>query len=202
MDREQIVSQLPKLMQRILERAEDTRFTLTLPSIQGEHVYATDGRIMARLSVGDLGDDVRRAIDQQKDKPPKMSPMADWDGQCYSEEPIALDRLDLPDLTPQKCTRCDGDGHRDRECGECGSPYEWECPDCDGVGEIRRESVPIEVAPGIHLNNYLTAVLSEAGALLFASKLGGYAKPVRFTCPDGIEGLVMQMRVDAVEAAK
>lgn len=211
MDREQIVSQLPKLMQRILERAESRKFKTTGPGVVGDKVYVTDGRIMARLGVARIDDNVRQAIDQADYRLPKgADTVLAWDAEGYSKEPILLDGLDLPDTTPRICSRCDGAPYETRVCSECGSEHEWECPACNGEGKVFRDTVPIEIAPGIHLGAELAAMLADAKAELFARPDAEHqpqpaivrAPPLRFKCPDGVEGLVMRMKVGVKDNQK
>jgi hypothetical protein len=192
------------------------------PFAIGDHVYATDGRIVVRTGadpdVADLlpaapeGRRFPRADRPDKDGSDRWAP----DREAGPTPPPALDALPkCPECggrgyfaVASPCPACGGEG--DEPCPHCGEPSP--CRRCSGRGRIPAgtcvacfgsgidEDSPgfAEVGGGIVLGTGHLAILRRHGAVLYlprTAERGGRPMPVRFVVPGspGVEGLVMPM---------
>jgi hypothetical protein len=193
---------------------EALRYSLGLPFVRGDWVYATDGRILVRVrstpevaALLPLGDRRVPEVEFYFDAAP-----------AYAPEPVtfAVDE-------PEKCGECDGKGRLPaRRCNECGGSGETicsccgqdrNCPDCDGKGRIHAGpchdckgtgydfdetsySHAVTFANGTKLGQRYAWLLNQHKAEVFLPvrpKTSVVIDPVRFTALGDVVGFVMPL---------
>lgn len=218
-------SQTPEQVLEIIKRfcaKENSRYAISEPFVQGDHVYGTNGRWAARAPL-ELCAAPRERTPDDMTTPPAHE--LGWNSELFTEwpEPIS-DKLPIrvrkpckacegTQLTSQtKCNQCGGRGSD--VCPECGGPDGDECEKCDGTGKVWEAGVGdactdcdgrgycfeeemIVFSTGVCVNRDFVADLKELGAKLHPTRpsnesLEHRAKPVRFTI-GVIEGLVMPL---------
>ena len=115
---------------------DSIRININKPFSKGEYTYATDGRIMVRVSkIEGIGEQEK----SDKFKPVNPEPIfAAVSASVYISLP------DIPELKYEKCVKCDGTGEV-KVCPECDgygvvyfntryNEYECYCESCGGMG--------------------------------------------------------------------
>jgi hypothetical protein len=163
------------------------RYDLTRPWVAGDHVYATDGRILVRVPVAGLA-------------PGTLGPL--WNAAAMFDrhpgryaEPIVLPEPGGPESTP--CAICKGGGQLECDArgayGPGAGPLAFECPVCDGSGRvINWESTP--VADGYALSARFVHLLRRHGAAVHLPLAPDGSTPSdvpAYFVAGPVEGLVM-----------
>jgi len=192
---------------------DETRWELLSPFTQGEHSFATDGRLVVRVPRLEGVSTEPRKADAAKlflpdrgrlpvvEFPPRWQALPElWD-ECQSCGGTAKQKERV------KCAECDGTGSvtcgecgNDHDCGKCrgegdvpGRP-EVPCEDCDGLGKIE-VCTPVLGMPGeVGFNDrYLRRVFSLPGVVMRHDPAEAM-EPAYFTFEGG-DGLLMPMRI-------
>jgi hypothetical protein len=164
------------------------RFTLANPFREGDHVYATDARIAARVPVP-AGWDL---VNPEGSYPKIGERFAAVDPGGYLDATI-------PEVGPP-CPLCGGCGVASpaySECPDCGQdrPRDWRaCDACWGSG-VEGPGNPIELLPRYTIGRGFAAILRRFGASARVPKSGVPSggkgqSPMRFSCGEA-EGLLM-----------
>lgn len=159
---------------------EPTRFDLSTPYLQGEHVYATNGSIAVRCPVTLTLFSACGAVPCREGSRRVKGVVEVFGGSIFRTEPFALPaESEVPKcaeckgtgrLGPGPCTVCRGCGLGDRDPDRIGHPIG------DGVGIVYRVLAP----------------LYKHNALVFPNAMFTPKEPFRFTVGDGgIEGRFM-----------
>lgn len=101
-------------LKRFCDSSESARYDCREPFSVGGWLYATDTRIAVRLAGDGLPPGSRKV--------PKVESLSWW-GRFPLQGAEPLGALTLPELKPQPC-------------GECDMGKVYECPECDGHGEV------------------------------------------------------------------
>jgi hypothetical protein len=175
---------LPSIMRDCVDPDGPGRYDLRRPWRDGGYIYATDGRIIARVREDDCEWHLIHEIPARE---VGRQPVA---RDVYEVEAIEDTPLWLPSPLSglQACEECGGTG-RDPDA----EPHQVECYDCSGGGTCR-DSDPYEIAPDFFLGGWLIALLIRHGATAYRTV--GRTKgpqPIWFRTPDGAEGMAMPM---------
>jgi hypothetical protein len=185
---------------------ETTRFALGRPWVRGDHLYASDGRIMVRMpkpGAWDLpnGEKVLRDPGSVMDRGPHSAvpvTIPPVEGVCDECQGARV-------VTERACEECGGRGHKDvdyycecphctgsHECEECegeGTRASGPCRECRGSGVARGLS-PHRIGPACWIGRAYAALLIEHGAEVFVPDPPDFKVPVAFRIGD-IEGRLM-----------
>lgn len=191
---------------------EAVRYDLSSPFVVGEHVYATDGRIIVRSPATPEIVAAFTAVppgDGKRLKDPAL---------VYGPSDFQPAPLVLPDPnTFPACDRCGGKGlvasyecgecwgrgiaecnmGHEHDCDECGGKG-WlpggKCEACDGYGRGGGSNKSVEVGDYL-ISHSFCLLLHKHGATLYA--VNGRPKdgfpPLKFTVDLGVEGRLMPM---------
>jgi hypothetical protein len=221
---EAVLGSLPPIFASCVNMEVTHRLPIAEPFRQGDHVYATNGRIAVRIP---LAAAPGAEIAPESDKP-KMSAIFNDQGP-WQDEPLRLPKVKVQDCPRCKgsriqpagtCPECDGGGedesaalcecphctgsHDCEMCGGKGSIPEGPCMDCDGTGVAGVGNEGRFVVPGVHkVSHRYLALLTKHKAKLFApvkvkSKIGDREvdSPFRFTVGEWAEGVVMGLSME------
>lgn len=178
-------------------------YDLRTPWPHGEHIYATDGRIMARCPLDGNATplaDGRKVVDVT---------------QITQHEGVPLRAVPLPDAVEHKpCAECGGSGlivSGQCQCGcgqpimRNGQPVAYDCDQCRGKGaETNDAPVLVAESPRIYLAAHFVGLLRRHGVgevMVPTIPSKGMTKPAaacRFH-GDGFDGWVMPMDTKGVE---
>lgn len=186
---------LPPIFRRCARRhphGETAKYDVRVPAVDGDHVYATDGKILVRCPIPDdaKGLALCSAIeDARAGRKPFVTAAAMFaQHQDYPGEPVAP-----PDLSDHPlCFACDGSGGAVCPC--CRLLVE-PCDYCDGSGVEGGADDGIPVAGGPQLAFVFVRLLGDhGGSIYLPPPTPDDSLPFRFVAPGGIEGLVMPLK--------
>jgi hypothetical protein len=193
---------------------ENTRYSVGLPFVRGDYVYATDGRILVRTRATP---EVAALLPAGDRRVPKGEAIFD-DAVEYAPGPVAF-AVD----EPAECPGCDGRRRvPERECDECAGAGETTCPccrqgrkcpecggrgtfpagpcrDCSGTGYDLDETSydhAVTFANGTILGQKYAWLLKRHDARVFLParrQTLTVTDPVRFTVTGDVEGFVMPL---------
>lgn len=178
---------LPPLM-RECAAPDAVRYDLSAPWADRGHIYATDGRILARVPGGSVLPDVLLRIRGVERVPRNVPEMFD------EHAPLRGVAFDLPEPTGPEtvpCDQCKGVGRHGWDAA-FGTPVpgdEDECSECDGTGRWPNWE-PLEVAPGLWMSTRFIRLLRRHGAVVHRPHGTGPA----YFAAGIVEGLVMPCR--------
>jgi hypothetical protein len=179
--------------------ADVSKVDLSTPWISGDYVYATDGRIMARVPLDAIGAETAEAIRSVGGGPRPPG------GRLFREHGVAADPAPLvvPDVGPfvRDCTACAGsggeitgpcddcDGSGEHDCGSCGGTgVNGSCVACGGDGKPTYPSAAL--SDGQKIGGYYLAMIRHFGGTIYQTAGDDPGRPFRFKA--GLaEGLLM-----------
>jgi len=158
------------------------RYDLSQPFIQGDHVYATDGRIMVRAPVDRFDTEAMHEFEAGERKVPKID--VAWSA-------IPADRMEFEIPTGIKkmvpCEDCNPDGIW-KEGPLVPSSH---CFECDGLYFVRN-GIGVDVGPAI-LNSYYLGLLTEHGVTRVEIGIGSEPKTPIYFQHEEFDGVLMPM---------
>lgn len=157
---------------------KDGRFSLSAPFLCGDHVCATDSRIMVRQPATPIVAELI-ALGPDRKLPKSPDVFGTWK---HRETPTPLPD-DLPGET--QCRQCDGEGVE--HCEYCDSP--GPCGACGGRGLGLDPEVDVWLAPKVLIGLEYAWILKHHRAAIYLPT-DPPDKPVRFTVGEA-EGLLM-----------
>ena len=186
--------------------------SVAFPQPVGDHVVATDGRIMVRVVA------TPAILETIVDIAPKKFPtkaVENFFGPRSLHETVPTPLPSLDHL--ERCRECEGVGHRpERRCtGVCdfddlspcrgkGTIPAGECYECDGTGIDNLFRHSLELRSDVKLAARYIHLLIKHGATLYLPvepNTWETTTPVYFTVAGDIEGVLMPMAVDKPEKA-
>lgn len=169
----------------------DGRFCFRHPFLKGEHAYATNGVICARVPAS-IAPWVR-----ERQYTPDCADQA-WDASLYADTPTPWPKF--PKVKVEKCQICWEGARGDfpcsvHECTDMDLPL-LPCPKC-GMLVCNEASDHITMGRCVFNTRYVRR-LARIGAVMFQPKKDDGTHPWRFTVEDlYIEGLVMPVTTEA-----
>lgn len=182
---------LPPIFRRCARRyphGESAKHDVRVPAIIGDHVYATDGRILVRCPATPA---IRAAAEAARaGRLPFVSAAEMFERyRDQSGEGVAVPSLD----GMAECFACEGRGGVVCPC--CRLLVEV-CDFCDGSGvEYHAQRIAVTGPDDACLSPQYVRILSDAGATLYPPPPSPHHDlPFRFVAPGGVEGLVMPLK--------
>lgn len=179
---------LPGIFRECVQSTHETaRYDLSTPWIEGDWVYASNGRLAVRTATDMVDDDTLEALieaEANHSGPNRVAAIGKFFLISYElrPEPTAI-----PDFQarPDRCESCGGNGI-------C---FAMQCEDCDGKGFVIAHK-RFEIAPGYWLNRAYLDVVRRHGARLWlpAGVEGDDCMRVSVFRGLGFEGVLMPMQ--------
>jgi len=159
-----------------------SRYAITKPFRKGEYVYATDGRIIARVPAAGRAEPESDTMDGVKTPPCLDLP---WDRSRYAMAAATIP--DGPDPEWESCVRCGGSG----DCTDCDCGNSHECGRCKGTGgNIANRHVSLG---SFGVGTVYLSLMRHGRFVLYPSLESPATKPIYFCRDDGVDGLLMPM---------
>lgn len=166
---------------------ESGRYSLGEPWVLRGVAYATDGCVVVRMPVPGVADSVH----PHNAAYPPIDNLG-WDGPWSAVDMPS----DVPaEAEPEECPTCYYGQCRCQCCDE-----EHKCGKCGGTGKqaIKRVRVPVgDGKVGIGDGYARLLVANKASLFVYIGTKKPEGHPLRFTTPDGAEGLLMPFKADA-----
>jgi hypothetical protein len=165
---------------------------IATPWRTGGHVYAADGRRIARVPESVVSPEVLATIRDGSVKPEAPDAAGFWSSWIAGCEggPIVPTPAGYSEKVP--CDDCGGDGLS--ICSECG--HQGDCGTCKGIGMVL-DPEPVELAPGYRFKTGYLGWLVRHGVVELrlparppTSPDTSTLKPAMFVTPDEVEGFV------------
>jgi hypothetical protein len=197
---------LPPIFRDCVSDYTGRKYCLEYPQQVGDHVYATDGRILVRMLSTPRIAEALPSIVLPKPFPESVATMI-GPREKWHAEPTALPSLDHL----KRCVACEGAAYLPDHPCSCATYDDGEAPchgkgiipagpcwDCDGtgIGEARAQFIPLR--DDVRLSAYFLWVLRKHGVTLFlpvAINTHSETTPAYFTL-GAVEGVVMPKRVE------
>ena len=201
----------------VAEYSSGPKFDMRYPQQIGDHIYATDGRILVRTAATPAAAALVPCLLPKRF--PESAATAIRPRDTWHAEPTPLPSLGHL----ERCDYCDGTGHQpqrrcrcddfDTPCHDRGIIPAGPCWDCDGTGIKDPREAVVAVREDVHLSAYYLTVLARHNATLYLpvatvdlSKSGSRVKvddaaaiPVYFTVGDA-DGVLMTCKPPAAAA--
>lgn len=137
----QLLTEVPALMLACCDD-ENFRYDLKAPFVYGDHLWATNGRILTRQPVEDFAPELIDRLMQRRGK--MLIPIGD--GRPWTEP--SGDPVELPQVTKAVCDGCHGQEH-------------VECFSCHGL-RFEIDEKPIDLGV-VSLASHFVALLTDHG---------------------------------------